>query len=358
MTDARDIHASENSEVSQTGVHPANAWTLDLLENRRSVSPLRLTEPGPDSGEIRRMLSIAMRVPDHGALEPWRLIVVEGQQREELGRKLTAVFLETAPEQMLTTADLAGRKIRAMFTAAPVIIIVVSCTDSAARIPEWEQILSAGAVCMNLITAASALGYGATWLTGWAAYDPGALKLLGITSREKVAGIVPIGKIAEHPRDRARPSLATRVTTWARSSAAQPRPHTSNRRTRSINSASANAFSFGAFEPWPSTTGSDGRPRTTFGGCMAITALVMRSRHLMRCSRSLPARRTRPSSFIVRGAGMCRRANIICCRLFPQRSQAPLIWPATNSNAGCQASPQTGFWVRHAAWGRYFKRPD
>lgn len=211
MPDLQDINAVSNVEST----HIACAEALDLLENRRSVMPLRLGEPGPTPDEIRRMLSIALRVPDHGALEPWRFIVVEGQQREELGRKLTATFLENAPEQMLTTADLTVRKIRATFTAAPLIIIVVSCPDSAARIPEWEQLLSAGAVCMNLMTAASAFGYGATWLTGWAAYDSGALNSLGITSNEKVAGIIPIGRITGRPQDRARPSLTERVTAWA-----------------------------------------------------------------------------------------------------------------------------------------------
>ncbi len=214
MPDPHDISTGSNVEVTCTDARAGSMEILDLLERRRSVMPSRLAEPGPNDDELRRMFAIAMRVPDHGALQPWRLVVIEGKQREEVGRRLAAAFLETSPRQMLTTTDLAVRKIKAMFTAAPVVVIVISCTDSTARIPEWEQVLSAGAVCMNLLTAASALGYGATWLTGWAAYDPSALKLLGIALGERVAGIIPIGKIVESPQDRARPSLASRVTPW------------------------------------------------------------------------------------------------------------------------------------------------
>jgi hypothetical protein len=106
---------------------------LDLLERRRSVTPLRLSEPGPNSEELPRMLTIATRVPDHGALEPWRIIVVEGRAREELGERLAAAFLKSNPEEVTATVDLAVRKIKAVFTAAPLILIVVSCADSSAR---------------------------------------------------------------------------------------------------------------------------------------------------------------------------------------------------------------------------------
>ncbi len=97
----------------------------------------------------------------------------------------------------------------------PLVAIVVSQVDASARIPEWEQVLSCGAVCMNLITAASALGYGSTWLTGWAAYDPAALRILGVQAGEKVAGIIPIGTASERQQERARPLLQKLVTVWA-----------------------------------------------------------------------------------------------------------------------------------------------
>ena len=187
---------------------------LDLLERRRSVTPLRLCEPGPNSEELRRMLTIATRVPDHGALEPWRIIVVRGRARQELGDRLAAAFLESNADEVTATEDLAVRKIKAVFTAAPLILIVVSCADSSARVPEWEQVLSSGAVCMNLMTAASVLGYGSTWLSGWAAYHPAALRLLGLQSHEKVAGVIPIGTIVELPEDRVRPSVEKIVTLW------------------------------------------------------------------------------------------------------------------------------------------------
>src|SRR5271170_3703831 len=187
---------------------------LDLLERRRSVAPLRLSEPGPTSEELRRMLTIATRVPDHGALEPWRIVLVQGRAREELGNRLAAAFLESNADEVTATEDLAVRKIKAVFTAAPLILIVVSCADSSARVPEWEQVLYSGAVCMNLMTAASALGYGSTWLSGWAAYHPAASRLLGLQSHEKVAGVIPIGTIVELPEDRVRPSVEKIVTLW------------------------------------------------------------------------------------------------------------------------------------------------
>jgi nitroreductase len=163
---------------------------------------------------LRRLLAVAMRVPDHGALKPWRIIVVQGPAREELAGKLAAAFLQSDAQRQSAGADLAVRKIKATLTAAPLVAIVVSCADSATPVPEWEQVLSAGAVCMNLMHAVSALGYGAIWLSGWAAYDPAALRILGVRSEEKVAGIIPIGTPIERPQDRPRPALEEFVTVW------------------------------------------------------------------------------------------------------------------------------------------------
>ncbi len=214
MLDSPDAKAGPGAERAPRDAELLNAQLLGLLERRRSVTPLRLAEPGPSADEIARLLTIAMRVPDHGALEPWRIILVQGSTREELGGRLANAFLEANAPREPAAADLAVRKIKAVFAAAPLVVIVVSCADAAARIPEWEQVLSAGAVCMNLMTAASALGYGATWLSGWASYDPAALRLLSVRPGEKVAGIIPIGTIVERPQERARPSLEKRVTTW------------------------------------------------------------------------------------------------------------------------------------------------
>jgi nitroreductase len=188
------------------------AKLLDVLERRRSVKPFQLGEPGPTADDIQKLLTVATRVPDHGGLEPWRVILVQGSARDALVSQLSAAS-RTANAQDAKAAEIAVRKVENLFSA-PLTCIVVSRTDPTARIPEWEQVLSAGAVCMNLLTAAAALGYGATWLTGWTAYDASARAILGLGPQEKVAGIIPVGAVGEPPPDRPRPSLQKLVTPW------------------------------------------------------------------------------------------------------------------------------------------------
>ncbi len=208
--DANEIARSSPSYDSNL----SGQYVFDLLARRRSASPLRLGEPGPGPDEIRKLLTVATRVPDHGMLEPWRIILVQGSAREKLSARLSAALLKTNPHQEAASSDLALRKIKTLL-AAPLVVIVVSSVHPSVRILEWEQVLSAGAVCMNLIIAASALGYGSTWLTGWTAYDPAALRTLGVRTDEKVAGIIPIGTASEAQQERARPSLQKRVTMWS-----------------------------------------------------------------------------------------------------------------------------------------------
>jgi nitroreductase len=167
MLDNCDGKIDRNTETGDAS-DSSGSQLLATLERRRSVTPLRLAEPGPTPRELQRLLTIAMRVPDHGALEPWRILLLQGSARQALSKELAAAYLETSGQQDLAEAELRLRKIKTVFTA-PLIVIVVSCVDASARIPEWEQILSAGAVCMNLITAATALGYGSNWLSGWTA---------------------------------------------------------------------------------------------------------------------------------------------------------------------------------------------
>ena len=214
MRDGSDMKASVEAPAAQDGARASPGQLLDMLERRRSVTPLRLAEPGPNAQELRRLLAIALRVPDHGALKPWRIIVVQGPAREELAGKLAGAFLASGAHRQSAGADLAVRKIRTMLTSAPLVVIVVSRADAATHIPDWEQVLSAGAVCMNLMNGAFALGYGAIWLSGWAAYDPAALRILGLGPEEKVAGVFPIGTPIERSQDRARPALEDFVTVW------------------------------------------------------------------------------------------------------------------------------------------------
>lgn len=186
----------------------AGAAALALLQTRRSVSPAGLAAPGPSRSEIETILAVATRVPDHGKLTPWRFIVFEGEARQRGGAVIGAVF--AAGDPGVDAARLALEERR--FMLAPLVIGVVSCAAPHAKIPEWEQQMSAGAVCTLLIAAANALGYSTCWLTGWFAYDRRALSGLGLAPGERIAGFIHIGTASAKPEDRPRPALADKVT--------------------------------------------------------------------------------------------------------------------------------------------------
>jgi nitroreductase len=183
---------------------------LAKLESRRSV-PLRafadLPIPEPD---LETMLRLAARTPDHGRLVPWRFIVVEGEARREAGRRLDALYAARNPELPEAKRD--------MWTLymlrAPVTVVLVSRTDPASRIPEWDQMLSAGAAGMSLLAAAAALGYAAQWLLKWPGRDGEAAAILGVAEGERVAGFIHLGRQTEKPADRPRPDLPSVVTRW------------------------------------------------------------------------------------------------------------------------------------------------
>lgn len=184
--------------------------TLSLLQTRRSVAPVALTGPGPAPSEIDTLLGIAARVPDHGKLAPWRFIVFEGEARHKAGDLIASVFLADNPG----AADDRVAIERKRLALAPVVIGVVSRAAPHVKIPEWEQVLSAGAVCENLVVAAHAMGYAASWLTQWYSYDRRVVDAFGVLPHEKVAGFVHIGTPTAKPEDRARPALADIVTRW------------------------------------------------------------------------------------------------------------------------------------------------
>ena len=168
---------------------------IHLLETRRSVAPVALAGPGPTPAELERLLRLAARVPDHGKLVPWRFIVFQGEARERAGDILAAAFAA-----------------RRRMTMAPLIIGVVSRAAPHMKIPEWEQELSAGAVCMNLLIGARAMGYAGSWLTNWFSYDRGVLARFGLAETERMAGFIHIGHAETSPEDRPRPPLDTIVT--------------------------------------------------------------------------------------------------------------------------------------------------
>lgn len=182
---------------------------IDYLATRRSVPAFQMCEPGPSTAELEQILTLAVRVPDHGKLAPWRFVVYRGAARAKIGEALLAMALDKNPalsEEMIAVE-------RARFTRAPVVIGVISTAGPHVKIPEWEQLMSAGAVCLNLLMAANALGYVSNWLTEWFAYDEGAHPLLGIKPGEKVAGFIHIGSTTFPITERPRPALGD-VVTW------------------------------------------------------------------------------------------------------------------------------------------------
>ena len=181
---------------------------LELLKKRRSPRIPDLAEPGPGEAELETLLTIASRVPDHGKLVPWRFLVLRKEARAPLAAALEACFRVDHP---LATPDQIEKE-RARFANSPLIVGVISRAAPHGKIPEWEQVLSAGAACMNLVNAAHAIGYGANWVTGWPAYDRSCLDLLGVGENERVAGYIHIGTPAAALEDRPRPKLDDIVT--------------------------------------------------------------------------------------------------------------------------------------------------
>lgn len=177
---------------------------LARLANRRSASAQLLAAPGPSEAEIEQILHLGARTPDHGKLFPWRFVVLGPQSRADLSEAL-AVLAET---QGRIDKDLA---VLAKLANPPLTIMVVSTPIQGHKVPVWEQQLSAGAVCMNLEHAADALGYSASWITDWYAYDPAALALFGIKDGETIAGFIHLGTITEPPLERPRPNMAHKV---------------------------------------------------------------------------------------------------------------------------------------------------
>src|ERR1700710_2877129 len=157
---------------------------IDLLRIRRSVKPREMTGPGPSPPELETILTVGARVPDHGKLTPWRFIVFEGDARSRADEVIEHVLAEKNPQATAAEIDVEKRRL----TDAPLVIAVVSFTKPHPKVPPWEQELSAGASAMNIVTAATALGYGANWLTGWFVFDRDVLDGGGLESGGKTAG--------------------------------------------------------------------------------------------------------------------------------------------------------------------------
>ena len=184
----------------------ASPETLALLARRRSASAPVLAAPAPTPDELEDLLRLAARAPDHGKLFPWRFLILQGEAKTALVQGLERLAAgQPNPDKALATLA----KLRNPPLTVAVISRVIEC-----NIPEWEQVLSSGAVCMNLLIAADAMGYGANWITDWYAYDERALRLLGLEPGERVAGYVHLGTLPEPPLERVRPEVDKLVTVW------------------------------------------------------------------------------------------------------------------------------------------------
>lgn len=184
---------------------------LKLLNDRRSVPSRQLSDPGPDAAELQALLQAAARVPDHGKLVPWRFLLIRGDARRRLGDLLARTTLANNPD----VAPAMVEKDRERFNFAPLIVTVVARIDETdTKVPAQEQLLSAGCVAYNLLLGAQQLGYGAQWLTGWAAYDPTVRAALGVKDAERIVGFIHIGTAREPAPERLRPDVAALISEW------------------------------------------------------------------------------------------------------------------------------------------------
>jgi nitroreductase len=181
---------------------------IDTLLSRVSVGALG--EPAPDEAQMATIIAAALRAPDHGKLRPWRFIVIRGDARHRLGALFARVLVARDPAALPAVVD----KERAKPLRAPLLIAVVARVQANHKIPEAEQLISAGAAAMNMLNAIHALGFGGVLLTGAPAYDPGIHDALGLADAERLVGFVYVGTPTQPPPVVARPDAADYVTEW------------------------------------------------------------------------------------------------------------------------------------------------
>lgn len=175
----------------------------EYMKKRRSSLSLTLDAPGPDADQLRSIVEIASRVPDHGKLAPWRFelwpMAVRQKMHGELLQLLARLPDIDDPQKKAQAAD--------KILHAPCVMAVISTAGEHPKIPVWEQHLSAGAACMNTLIAANAFGFEAQWLTAWYIYEDQARSILGLNTGEQIAGIVHIGSSSVPKTERPRPEI-------------------------------------------------------------------------------------------------------------------------------------------------------
>ena len=182
---------------------------LSLLSTRRSGKPRDLAAPGPDDAQLAQILEIAARTPDHGKLAPWRFVIVPADRRADLAKTITDAYRAERPQ----AARLEIEALEQFATQAPALVVVLSSPKVESHIPLWEQQLSAGAACMNLLHAAHALGFAGGWLTGWSAYSDAVRDRFGVEP-ERVAGFIFLGTPSKQLEERPRPGLEKIISIW------------------------------------------------------------------------------------------------------------------------------------------------
>lgn len=198
---------NSNPDQEHVGLNQSNPETLNVLMSRRSVKARDMIAPGPDKATLETILNAGMRVPDHGKLTPWRFIVLEGGEREKLGDLIAAALVSEN-----NTGEKIAEKMKGYATQGPTLVIAVFSPSNERPIPIWEQWLSAGAACQNILIAATALGVASQWLTGWAATSRTVANGLGLTEMEQIAGFLFFGTQKEEPTERPRPDFNNRVS--------------------------------------------------------------------------------------------------------------------------------------------------
>ena len=183
---------------------------LAFLKSRKSASAKAMTGPGPSASELQEILEIAVRVPDHGKLTPWRFILFEGEARAKVGEAFAGLWAAQNPTHGPEVLNFQ----RGLFMRAPVVLAVVSTAAVHAKIPIWEQQLSSAAVCYNIVLAATALGFAVQWQSDWVAYEEAAKSAMGVSAAEKIAGLLYIGQSSVELEDRPRPDAMALLTRW------------------------------------------------------------------------------------------------------------------------------------------------
>lgn len=181
--------------------------TIDLLLRRRSLVVAKHTEPEPSPEELELILRCATRVPDHGKLAPWRIQVVRGEARSKLGQTFAEIFEQDNPEAKAEQIEVERQR-----PLRSPLLLIVSTKIEKAKIPRWEQILSGGAVCQNILIAATALGYASQWLSEWVNFHGAVKTHLNISQDDEILGFIYIGSASQQPTERPRPELADVVS--------------------------------------------------------------------------------------------------------------------------------------------------